>query len=128
MALLACIGGLFAAGTEGGRALNGDGSGSWPPPEDNCSFRISSKSFPPKAEKCRKHAGLRYGVRRAKTRAISQLRQEVNRCGSVDFLTLYRQIDTKTCKALRHACRRAGSGYGCLNVTTERDSGPTAQS
>ena len=86
MALLACIGGLFAAGTEGGRALNGDGSGSWPPPEDNCSFRISSKSFPPKAEKCRKHAGLRYGVRRAKIRAISQSGQRDNRGGKVIFL------------------------------------------
>ena len=38
--------GLFAAGTKGGRELNGDGSGSRPPPESNCSFRISSKSFP----------------------------------------------------------------------------------
>ena len=46
MALLACIGGLFAAGTEGGRALNGDGSGSWPPPAGDCSLKISSKSFP----------------------------------------------------------------------------------
>ena len=58
--------GLFAAGTEGGRALNGDGSGSWPPPAGDCSLKISSKSFPlkPKNTGSMRVCGRMLGKRR----------------------------------------------------------------
>ena len=58
--------GLFAAGTEGGREINADGCGGWPPPEGNCSFRISSKSFPlkPKNTGSMRVCGRVFGKRR----------------------------------------------------------------
>lgn len=72
-----------------------------------------------KAKECRKHAGLRYGVRKAKTRAISQSGQWDNRGEKVIFLVfLSVKNAAKTQKS--HATSELHDFENSMGITLER--------